>query len=72
MYDTVPKRIHNKMTKGMTIKTEEPKHFGLTDILITWDHQKIISQHNHLEPSLLDNVIIVGDGATWQKNVPHL
>ena len=69
---TRPKRIHNKMTKGMTIKTEEPEHLGLMDILIAQDHQKIISQCNHWEPNLHGNIIIVGDGATWQKNVQHI
>ena len=72
MYETVPTRIHNKMTKGMTTKTEEPKHLGLMETLITQDHQRIISQHSHWEPNQHDNVIFVGDWATWQKNVAHL
>ena len=52
------------MTKGMTIKTEEPKYLGLTDILITQDHQNITSQCNHWVPNPQDSVIMVGDGAT--------
>ena len=38
MYETVQERIYNKMTKGMTIKIEELKYLGLTDILITQGH----------------------------------
>ena len=56
----------------MTIKTEEPEHFGLMDILVAHAYQKITSIHKHQESNLHGSGIIVGDGATWQKNVPHL
>ena len=60
------------MTKRMTAKVEEPRYLELINILILQDHQKIIKQHNHLALSPHDNVIVVEDGATWQKNVLHL
>ena len=60
------------MIKGMTIKTGEPKYLGLTDILVAQGHQKIISLCNHWGPNPQGSVSIVGDGTTWEKNVPHL
>ena len=69
--DSIKKNIQ-QMTKVMTIKTEEPKYLGLMDILVVQDHQKIISLYNHWEPNLHSSVIFVGDGATWQNNMPYL
>ena len=50
----------------MKIKqTEEPKYLGeIINSLVLPDHPKIINQ--------CDKAIITGDGATWQKSVPHL
>ena len=67
-----PKRPLNRMTKRMTTKVEGPRYLELINILILQDHQKIINPHNHLAPNAHDNVIVAGDGATWQKNVLHL
>ena len=60
------------MIKRMTTKVEEPRYLELINFLILQDHQKTINQHNHLAPSPHSNVINAGEGATWQKNVPHL
>ena len=66
MYEGIPKGPPNRMAPKMEIKqTEELRYLGeLINSLLLLDHPKIINQH--------DSVIIAGDGATWQKNVPHL
>ena len=60
---------HTKNDQKNDNKNRRAKYLGLMDILILLDHQKMINQHNHLTHSLHYNVIIVGDGATWQRNV---
>ena len=62
MYERIPKRPLNRMTKRMIAKVEEPRYLELIIILILQDHQKIINPHNHLAPNPKDSVIIAGEG----------
>ena len=66
MYEGIPKGLPNRMAPKMEIKQiEEPKYLGeLINSIVLPDHPEVIKQH--------DNVIVVGDGATWQRSVPHL
>ena len=62
MYEGIPKGPLKRMIPKMEIK--EPKNLGeLINSLVLPDHPKLINQH--------DNAIVAGDGATWQKSVPH-
>ena len=63
VWDSI-KRIDDKMSKRMTIKTEKAKCLGQMDILVAQGHQKIINLCNHCETNLHGSVIIVGDGPT--------